>query len=68
MGCSGLQHLPFNHRPLAIDGVLAGELFVQVLASIWLAHIGFDRAIGYGLKYPSDFRDTHLGRIGQAKE
>jgi hypothetical protein len=51
---------------LAIYGVLAGELFAQVLASIWLAHIGFDRAIGYGLKYPSDFRDTHLGRIGRA--
>ena len=37
------------------------------LLAIWLAHIGFDRAIGYGLKYPSDFRDTHLGRIGRDK-
>jgi hypothetical protein len=53
---------------LAIYGVLSGELFAQVLASIWLAHIGIDRAIGYGLKYPSDFCDTHLGRIGQAKK
>jgi hypothetical protein len=35
------------------------------LALIWLAHIGFDRALGYGLKYASDFRDTHLGRIGR---
>ncbi len=51
---------------LAIYSVLAGEMFVQVIASIWLAHIGFDRAIGYGLKYPSDFRDTHLGRIGSS--
>ena len=53
---------------LAIYGVLAGELFAQVIASVWVAHIGFDRVIGYGLKYPSDFRDTHLGRIGRAKK
>ncbi|HLA02836.1 MAG TPA: DUF4260 family protein [Aestuariivirga sp.] len=36
------------------------------LPRFWLAHIGLDRAIGYGLKYASDFRDTHLGRIGRA--
>jgi len=32
---------------------------------IWLAHIGFDRALGYGLKYASGFGFTHLGRIGK---
>jgi hypothetical protein len=32
---------------------------------IWIAHIGFDRALGYGLKYSSGFGDTHLGRIGR---
>lgn len=48
---------------LAIYGVLFGEPFAQVLASVWLAHIGLDRAIGYGLKYVTDFKDTHLGRI-----
>ncbi len=35
------------------------------IAMIWLAHIGFDRALGYGLKYASGFGDTHLGRIGK---
>ena len=35
------------------------------VALIWLAHVGFDRALGYGLKYPSAFADTHLGRIGR---
>ncbi len=29
-----------------------------------LAHVGMDRMLGYGLKLPTDFRDTHLGRIG----
>jgi hypothetical protein len=28
---------------------------------IWVAHLGFDRALGYGLKYSSAFGDTHLG-------
>jgi len=32
---------------------------------IWLAHIGFDRALGYGLKYFAGFGFTHLGRIGK---
>ncbi len=32
-------------------------------ALIWLTHIGVDRAIGYGLKYPSGFKDTHLQRV-----
>jgi hypothetical protein len=30
---------------------------------IWLAHIGMDRSVGYGLKYTSDFKDTHLARV-----
>jgi uncharacterized protein DUF4260 len=30
---------------------------------IWAAHIGFDRLLGYGLKYPAAFKDTHLQRI-----
>ena len=35
------------------------------LALIWLAHIGLDRLIGYGLKYGDDFRHTHLGQVGR---
>ena len=29
----------------------------------WLAHIGLDRALGYGLKYPTFFKDTHLQHV-----
>lgn len=39
---------------------------VLSIAMIWLAHIGIDRALGYGLKYSSGFGFTHLGRIGRA--
>ena len=43
---------------------LAAPLTLSI-AMIWLAHIGFDRALGYGLKYAAGFSFTHLGRIGR---
>ena len=43
---------------------LASPLALSI-ATIWLAHIGFDRALGYGLKYSAGFGFTHLGRIGR---
>ena len=36
------------------------------IALIWMAHIGMDRALGYGLKYQKGFGFTHLGRIGRS--
>ena len=33
------------------------------IGTIWVAHIGFDRLLGYGLKYPTTFKDTHIGRL-----
>jgi hypothetical protein len=48
---------------LAVGGVLAESDTAVQLALIWAAHIGFDRLIGYGLKYPTGFRDTHLQRV-----
>jgi hypothetical protein len=55
--------------PLAIIGLgWWTDLRWQVLAgAVFLTHVGLDRALGYGLKLPSDFRDTHLGRIGRVK-
>lgn len=38
----------------------------MLAASVVAAHVGFDRALGYGLKLPTGFKDTHLGRIGRA--
>ncbi|WP_172559368.1 DUF4260 domain-containing protein [Vibrio fluvialis] len=50
---------------LAAVGVILGVSLALSLATIWIAHIGFDRALGYGLKYGSGFTHTHLGRIGR---
>ena len=33
------------------------------VALVWLTHIGVDRVLGYGLKYPTAFKDTHLQRV-----
>ena len=50
---------------VAVAGV-AGDVEVLVTVSlIWFAHIGMDRLLGYGLKRPTGFRETHLGRIGR---
>ena len=50
---------------LALAGFFAGVPIAAAGGLIWAAHIGFDRALGYGLKYPTGFGDTHLGRIGR---
>jgi hypothetical protein len=46
-------------------GALAGLPVAVAVALIWLAHIGIDRALGYGLKYPDAFGNTHLGSLGR---
>jgi hypothetical protein len=55
--------------PLALIafGLVANSNTTIAVALIWAAHIGADRAIGYGLKYPQDFEMTHLGAIGKKK-
>jgi Domain of unknown function (DUF4260) len=51
---------------IAASAALRNQTLVAV-ALVWLVHIGFDRAAGYGLKHFSGFHDTHLGRIGGGK-
>ena len=55
--------------PLTLGAVvwLAGGAWALPVSLIWLAHIGVDRALGYGLKYDR-FDVTHLGLIGKAKK
>lgn len=55
--------------PMAIMtyGLADAAPLILSIAMIWLAHIGFDRALGYGLKYEAGFGFTHLGRIGKQK-
>ena len=48
-------------------GLAVGSVPVAAVGAILVAHSGMDRMAGYGLKLPSSFRDTHLGRIGRSR-
>lgn len=48
---------------LAAVGLLTDRPLAVALALIWFAHIGMDRLFGYGLKYPTHFKDTHLSHV-----
>jgi hypothetical protein len=50
---------------LVAAGIIGGASFAVDVAVIWVGHIGGDRLLGYGLKLPTGFQDTHLGRIGR---
>jgi len=48
-------------------GIWTGVDVVVLAGAILVSHVGMDRALGYGLKLPTSFQDTHLGRIGKAR-
>ncbi len=52
---------------LLILGTMGSNRLLLASGLIWLAHIGWDRAFGYGLKFEDDFNHTHLGKIGKSK-
>jgi hypothetical protein len=58
-----LVHTYAGPVALGVVGVLGGYETALQIALIWLAHIGLDRLLGYGLKYPTGFKDTHLQRV-----
>ena len=58
-----LAHTYLGPLVLGAIGVLADVHTCVALALIWAAHIGIDRLLGYGLKYPTAFKDTHLQRV-----
>lgn len=49
---------------LLLGAGAAGNISTLILlALIWFAHIGADRILGYGLKYPNNFKDTHMQHV-----
>jgi hypothetical protein len=46
-------------------GAVSGVTPLVLAGAVLVAHAGMDRLAGYGLKYPTAFGDTHLGRIGR---
>lgn len=61
----------FHHFGVAVILYVAGAAFslpyLQMAGIILFSHSAFDRILGYGLKYPDSFQNTHLGKIGKNK-
>jgi hypothetical protein len=53
---------------LGAIGWFTGTGWAVAVALIFVAHIGADRALGYGLRYPDLAQATHLGWVGKAKK
>jgi hypothetical protein len=57
----------FHHFGIAVLLYVFGALFhfpiVQMVGAVWMGHLFFDRIFGFGLKYPDNFKHTHLGDI-----
>lgn len=60
-----------HHKAVAISltaiGFHAGSPIVQFIGILLFTHSAMDRVLGYGLKYPDDFKHTHLGRLPAGK-
>jgi hypothetical protein len=58
----------FHHKGLGVAiwivGLGMANLELQFIGLLLFGHSSFDRALGYGLKYPDSFKNTHLGVIG----
>ena len=48
---------------LAGYGVVLEHPLITSVALVWVAHIGADRLLGFGLKYETGFKDTDLKRL-----
>ncbi|MCM5662111.1 DUF4260 domain-containing protein [Galbibacter mesophilus] len=58
----------FHHKGVAVGLYLLGTVseneILQFVGILLFSHASFDRTLGYGLKYNSGFKNTHLGKIG----
>jgi Domain of unknown function (DUF4260) len=58
-----LAHTLFLPLTLFLIAYPTNQPTLEAVALIWIAHITIDRLLGYGLKYPTFFKDTHLQHI-----
>lgn len=62
----------FHHRAIALVVLLIGFLqhseILTASAFVLLGHASFDRMLGYGLKFPDNFKHTNLGWMGKEKD
>ncbi|KPZ25295.1 MULTISPECIES: DUF4260 family protein [Pseudomonas syringae group] len=63
--CYNTLHLYASGAALLAAGMIWSTPELGAIGALWLAHAGFDRMLGYGLKLPQGFTYTHLGKIGR---
>jgi hypothetical protein len=63
--CYNAFHVMVWPALLLVAGLVLQQRLLVDIAAIWTVHIAIDRALGYGLKLPGGFTETHLGRIGR---
>ncbi|HEX9036192.1 MAG TPA: DUF4260 domain-containing protein [Ktedonobacterales bacterium] len=61
--CYNALHTELPPALLLGLGVYERSHLAVALALVWLAHIGLDRLLALGLKYPTKFQDTHLQHV-----
>jgi hypothetical protein len=49
-------------------GFLVSSPITIAVGAIWFGHIGWDRMFGYGLKYGTSFKHTHLGDLDNSRK
>jgi len=62
--CYNLAHHKGLALAVGVAGWWLGQPVLRLAGTVLLFHSAFDRLLGYGLKYATGFRDTHLGHVG----
>ena len=65
--CYNIVHVEIVPIVLGIGSLMVNNSFLFAFATIWFCHIGFDRMLGFGLKYTRGFGYTHLGVMRRKK-
>ena len=58
-----LVHVYALGAVLIVAGLLTANVLITAIGALMLAHTGFDRALGYGLKSTKGFKHTHMGDL-----
>ena len=56
-------HFVLVPMAVAAVGYIAHRSLPLAIGIIWFSHIAFDQMLSYGLKYPTEFKDTHLQHV-----
>lgn len=65
--CYNLAHSYILPLILVLSNFVFNTQILLLISCIWICHIGFDRTLGFGLKYSQSFGYTHLGLLGKEK-